>query len=353
MNTAGIFHSQPAYSGQDDVRTHFAERGDAVDRDASGVREGLRELGSRGLLALGAPGNRDGQLGLMAQVIEDVAAGCLSSGFSVWAQRMVIEYLSHSSSCAEHASALSAGTAYGATAMAPALRDIAGIAPVPVVATPDRDGLALNGTIPWSSNLFPQALVVLPARLEDETRVVVSLKTSDPGVHIGHSPELLALNATASGSITLTDATVAHESVLSTHLEEFVHAVRPAFLLLQTAFCAGLAGRALTESECRLDGLNAEFAGQWSILTDDHAGLRDRLLALAGKPDEASYRDLLQLRLDAVTVTTSATRLEATVRGGPGYLTRSATARRLREAAFLPIQAPTEGQLRWELSRCE
>ena len=25
-------------------------------------------------------------------------------------------------------------------------------------------------------------------------------------------------------------------------------------------------------------------------------------------------------------------------------------ARRLREAAFLPVQAPTEGQLRWELS---
>ena len=47
-----------------------------------------------------------------------------------------------------------------------------------------------------------------------------------------------------------------------------------------------------------------------------------------------------------------ATRIEATVRGGTGYLAASAVSRRLREAAFLPIQAPTEGQLRWELSRC-
>jgi alkylation response protein AidB-like acyl-CoA dehydrogenase len=66
----------------------------------------------------------------------------------------------------------------------------------------------------------------------------------------------------------------------------------------------------------------------------------------AGTPE----RELVQLRLDCAHLATATTALEAKVVGGRGYVTTSPTARRLREAAFLPIQAPTEGQLRWELS---
>ena len=37
--------------------------------------------------------------------------------------------------------------------------------------------------------------------------------------------------------------------------------------------------------------------------------------------------------------------------GGAGYVAKSPTARRLREASFLPVQSPTEGHLRYELSK--
>ena len=45
-----------------------------------------------------------------------------------------------------------------------------------------------------------------------------------------------------------------------------------------------------------------------------------------------------------------ATRLELTLAGGRGYLAANAANRRFREAAFLPVQSPSEGHLRWELS---
>jgi alkylation response protein AidB-like acyl-CoA dehydrogenase len=61
-------------------------------------------------------------------------------------------------------------------------------------------------------------------------------------------------------------------------------------------------------------------------------------------------RELVQLRLDCARLATASTALEAKVVGGRAYVTTNPTARRLREAAFLPIQAPTEGQLRWELA---
>ena len=66
----------------------------------------------------------------------------------------------------------------------------------------------------------------------------------------------------------------------------------------------------------------------------------------AGTPE----RELVRLRLECARLATATTALEAKVVGGRAYVTTHPTARRLREAAFLPIQAPTEGQLRWELA---
>jgi alkylation response protein AidB-like acyl-CoA dehydrogenase len=66
----------------------------------------------------------------------------------------------------------------------------------------------------------------------------------------------------------------------------------------------------------------------------------------AGTPE----RELVRLRLDYARLATATIGLEAKVVGGRGYVTTSPTARRLREATFLPIQAPTEGQLWWELA---
>jgi hypothetical protein len=59
--------------------------------------------------------------------------------------------------------------------------------------------------------------------------------------------------------------------------------------------------------------------------------------------------DLARLRLAALDVAAEAVRLESAVAGGSGYLAASDTARRVREAAFLPVQAPTYGQLRREI----
>ena len=55
------------------------------------------------------------------------------------------------------------------------------------------------------------------------------------------------------------------------------------------------------------------------------------------------------LRLDAAHLATSATQLELAVKGGGAYAASSPTARRVREALFLPVQSPTEAQLQWEL----
>lgn len=334
-----------------DVGPWFADRAGRVDQGGCDVRDGLRWLADRDLIAPPGAG-----LAYRVRLVERIADACLSSAFSLWAHLMTIEYLSHGERDDRADDGpradLVAGRLIGSTAMAPALRDVAGLEPVPVLATRAGGGLRLNGPIRWASNLFEGAVVVLPVRLDATARAVVRIRVGDPGVRLAPRPELLALNSTASSSMTLTDVPVPATAVLSEDLPGFVGRIRPAFLLLQSAFCVGLALRAAREAGNHTTGPNTELAEDVRAAAEVAASVDQRLHGLAAEPSAAGRAELLRLRLDAAEVATRATRLESTVRGGASYLALGEASRRLREGAFLPIQAPTEGQLRWELSRC-
>ena len=64
--------------------------------------------------------------------------------------------------------------------------------------------------------------------------------------------------------------------------------------------------------------------------------------AFRAQLSSTQWHDLLRLRLDAMSTAVRAVQLELSALGGRGYLADSPTARRLREAAFLPVQSPTE-----------
>src|SRR5580693_271465 len=101
-----------------DIRAHA----DALDRGEDTSRRSFAALGAAGLLGLGAPGNVDGQLPQMAQVIASISGECMSTGFSVWAHRMAIEYLLTAATpfSVAAAKALFTGTTLGVSGMASA-----------------------------------------------------------------------------------------------------------------------------------------------------------------------------------------------------------------------------------------
>ncbi|MFC4114421.1 acyl-CoA dehydrogenase family protein [Nonomuraea zeae] len=314
----------------------------------------LRDLGRRELLALDA-GPGDTGVTEVAQLIELIAAECLSSAFSFWAHRMVIEYLREAGRDTPLGllrAGLAAGTEVGSTAMAAALQEMSGMRTVPVVATPHAGGFRLDGPIRWASNLVPGAAVVLPARIGDGSeRIVAVVRVGDPGVTVAPPKRLLALNATASSSITLSAARVDAAHVVTDDLAAFVRRARPVLLLLQTAFCLGLAGRATDETRGIIKGEGAVLGPDLEELTAGLAGVAEQARRAQRAPAAADPHEVTRLRYDAAQLTLAATRLEATASGGRGYATDSPVNRRLREAAFLPVQSPSETQLRWELGR--
>jgi len=327
------------------LREQIAGRAAAVDAATDDPRRSLAALNGAELLTLGVPG-LPGSVAEMAAVLGEVAEGCVATAFCAWGHRMTLEYLAPAAD--GRFDELVALQRIGSSAMAGAFKFAAGIEPLAVQGRREGAELVLDGRVPWASNLHADALIVLAAHLDGYGPAVLTLDAGAGGVSVRPANGLLALDATASGTLVFDGARVPADQLLDEPFEQFLARVRRPFLTLQSGFCLGLARAALDAAAGNLDGLGSLFADEHAGLTVQIQDATVRLAALAGDPS-AGRRELVRLRLDAAALARESVRVEAAVTGGRGYVAASPTARRLREAAFLPVQSPTEAHLRWEL----
>lgn len=315
----------------------------AVDRNELSARYGIELLGS---------------LQETARQLREIATVDLSVAFGIWGHTIVITYLRTADTDYVRyvLPALENGTRPGVTGMAPAFKEAAGAGTIDLTATPAEDGYVLNGTLAWASNLADDAVIVTAARTPSGERLLVAFDGCAPGVTLGTPFALLGLNATSSAGVTLDNVPVPAGQVLSRDFVGFISAVRPTFLILQTSECLGVADAAIDAAATRLTGVN-------EVLTEDVEKLRaeithlihtqDLIIAVLDDGATVDRVKLLELRLDAARAAVDATALEVRVAGGAGYAQSSPASRRFREAAFIPVQSPSETQLTWELRRAK
>ena len=339
-----------SYPERERVLALAAEHADAVDAGERSPFENLREIAKDGLLTLG----RTGSLVPQAAVAYDLASQDASTGFSLWAHRSTIAFFDAVNR--ELPEGLAEATTSGTTAMAAAYKEAAGIGPIKVLGTLVEGGVKLNGTVSWASNLYPGGVIVLPVAVQNAqeghpNRYIVTVRQDAPGLKVAYHRNLLALNGTESGTIIFEDVFVPTEDILTKDFAGFLAKVTAPFLLVQSAFCLGLAAGALQSAAEHLQVSGGIFKQEFEGLLGTYRALRDTLLRLAAEPENAQKRDLLQLRLDVSHLATAATHCELQTVGGAGYVAGSPTARRVREVTFLPVQSPTEGHLRYELAK--
>lgn len=350
-------HRRP---GLEEIATTVAGRAREVDTSRADPRATLGLLSPQGLLDLGIEDVHAGHpnadaVAAMADVLEGLAFECLTSAFVTWAHRMTLEYLARGRRTPGNDAALEAlrrVDLIGVTAMATGMKALAGMEPLGVTGAMVEGRLRISGRIPWASNLVPGAVIVLPVAVEDGRRLVVRITRDDPGVQIRPATGLMALDATASGMATLEAVAVEDDAVLSEDFATFAAGFRPTFLILQTALAIGVARRAATEGQARLDRPGLE--GLRGCVEDVGARVQEltrrwRTLPLTTS-SAAELRELLAVRLEASILVGDAARVESAVAGGAGYVASSPTSRRLRESTFFPVQSPSEAQLRAELA---
>lgn len=333
------------------VTAYFEPRAAAIDSGTADIREGLAYV-QRELLPDAAP-----DLPCLVRTLATIAWSDVSSAFSLWSHQMVLAYLrwaeEDSPLRVELIPRLLRADLLGSTGLAPALAHLLTGDPLPIRARSDGDALVLDGRLHWASNLFPSGFVlVVPVQPDDGPPLIVAIPGDAPGLTVEQSPPLLALQGTASAAVTLRGVRIDRRWVISTDLARFMDAVRPTLLLLQGSFSWGLAARSRSEAHARL-------RGDTDVFQADVADLRARLAEsartanaiLANGIAASGPAAILRWRLAVAQIAAAAVALEAKLSGGRGFVATSPTARRLREAAFLPIQSPTEGQLRLALTR--
>ncbi|MDI3340944.1 MAG: acyl-CoA dehydrogenase family protein [Sphaerobacter sp.] len=334
------------------IGAYFEPRAAAIDAGTADVREGLTWLHQELLSPEASPTLLD-----VGAVIATVAWFDLSSAFSLWSHRAVLAYLATlpegSFLRATLAPRLQRVELLGATALAPAIAHVLEQAPLPVTARRAGRALVLDGRIPWASNLFPPGFVLVTVVAgPDGPPCVVAIPGDAPGFQVAPYPALLALQATGSSALTLAQTPIGEEWILSDDFPGFMRRVRPVLLLLQACFSWGLAARSLAEARAHLRGASTVFLPEIAEMDARLARLGGAIRrAVADGGQSLGMRAVVELRLDIARLAAAAVAVEAKVLGGRGFLAGSGTARRLREAAFLPIQSPTEAQLLLELSR--
>jgi alkylation response protein AidB-like acyl-CoA dehydrogenase len=339
----------------------FGARAAAVDCGQIPAHEGVRHAARRGWLGYGISSELGGwgeDLEPMVEVIALAARGCFASAFSLWSQRMLAAYLAASPNAFLRSDVLPSvlqGERFGSTGLANAMRHAVGLEPLMLRASRWPGGFTLTGRLPWASNLVPGRFIVAVAAVGDDGQEILFAVPADtPGLVREADFSLVALEATATTGLEFNDASVPDRWMLSDDFGAFMATVRPTFLLLQCGFCWGLAEAALLAAAGARDGLAQQ------VLAAELQATQDALEELAGRiRSHSRIRDwttdaltaLLQVRLDIATLAVQSVWLELTAMGGAAYRKTGPTARRIREVAFLPIQAPTVIQLRWELSR--
>jgi len=326
----------------------------AVDGDAEADRRPtLARLAGAGALGLGLPGTGSSHVDQVG-VLSELAGACMSTAFSAWAHRMTVEYLVRHGGPELHtlAAAVLDGEVPGSTALAATFRAAAGLENLPVTVDRSSGTARATGFVSWASNLYDDAVVVVGVRDAGVNRLAM-FRTTDPGVTVRPVTGLLALDASRSGSIVLDGVPLTAASFLAEPFPSFVASVRPTFLAFQSALCVGLAQASLDASRSPT-GVARSLIPELDEETATLASLRAQLTDLAGWLDHRAGPvpvHPVRLRLDVAHLARRATQLELAVKGGAAYTASSPTARRVREALFLPVQSPTEAQLQWELRR--
>lgn len=348
-----------------ELLTQVSESAASMDAGTAHPREVFPALAAAGLIDLGAPANTDGQLVQQAAVVEALAARSLSTAFALWGHRMSIEYLAAAGG--DYAEGLLAqlrtGEVPGVSGMASAFKTYAGAGSLDLMVDRGEDGgLLLSGGLPWASNLYQDAIVLAAAygpaddldAAGERKRLILAFRLSAEGVEVGRDLNLLALQGTASTSVKVEGVRLEPQQILTEDFEEFMGRCRPTFAVLQSSFCLGLATESFCQVQAKLTGLNEVFLDDFRQLGDDLGAAKEQLADFAARVAGANppeRREVLALRLEAGRLAVALAALEVKTAGGKGFITDSAPNRRFREATFIPVQSPSEAQLRWELAK--
>lgn len=319
----------------------------------------LKQLGDADIFRHGvatAHGGLGDSLQQAIEAIAQVAEYSLTAAFVAWSQRTYIHYIVHAD--LTHAKArfaqLLAGEYAGATGLSNAIKYLSGCEALNIQADVEGEAWRLNGRLPWVTNFHPQGFSVAVAAHSDAGTKLFLVPSNRIGFQRQPNLDLIGLRGSSTAAATLTDLFVTEADVLSHDAQLTLHQLRPAFVGLQCGLAIGLIRRCVKNIQDKKHA--ALLHPQLSHLQQQlQQQLQELYQGLAQQQFIAHPQALYQIRIALSALSQQAIQLELVSSGGQCYLngddpSGSGFARRLTEAAFIPIVTPSVLQLQHELA---
>jgi alkylation response protein AidB-like acyl-CoA dehydrogenase len=338
------------------------DNADQLDTSSTLAAEIVPRLAEAGQFGIGVPARFGGSDGTTADAIEAIAAVAehsLTAAFVFWGQRTFIEYLLQGENAAlreRWTADLVAGRQAGATGLSNAMKFLSGIESLQITATPDADGLRLDGGLAWITNLRKEgflaaAAVTMP---DGAAPAVVAFADILPGAVRSADLDLLALRGSNTAAVRLDQVWIGAGDVIAIDARAWLPGVRPSFLGMQCGMSIGLARASLRAAHALSVAMRGPLLPRIEEL---QAELEGHTVALKTGVLDGSFRTaapaIFRLRIALAAIVQQAVMLELQASGGKAYLQDRDTgfARRWREAAFIPIVTPSLTQLQVELDK--
>lgn len=334
---------------------------EALDTDQSCAAEVLPRLVRARAVAVGVPEALGGTGGTVADAIGVVAAVAqrsLTAAFVLWGHRTFIEYVLQSDNEAlrdRWLAPLLAGEIAGATGLSNAMKYLSNIESLQMHAARHPDGFALTGSLPWITNLRREGFIAAAAFDHDDGAPpsIFAIPHDAPGVERSDDLDLIGLRASNTAAMRVEGTVLDERHRITADARTYLARARPAFLGLQCGMSIGLARRALLAtaeaSASSRESIRAEIGELEAKLADQTAQLEQGVL------DNSFYErpaTMFELRIALADTVARAVSLEVQATGGRGYLRgQGGTARRVREASFIPIVTPSLVQLKAQLAQ--
>ena len=345
----------------DGLVTWLNTHAEALDSDQAQADQLLPMLASGGLFRVAVPvaqGGTGGPGSDAVAVAATLAEHSLAAAFVFWAQRVVVECVLRSPNrelAQDLLPPLLDGTLAGAPGLSNAMRSLGGLGKMQSQFMPAVEGAVVQGGIPWATNLRRDGFVAVIAaeHAADASQAVFAVPHCAAGVSRGNDQDLLGLRATNTAALKFDDVLLAPRWEIHPHAKTFLPEIRPMMLAIQCGLGLGLATASLRAARSRtiahsilvaeLDELECAIGDYWCTLST----------TLDAGHFETAPAELFDLRIKMVALATSAVHLELQALGARAY-DRGANqdfARRMREAAFLPILTPSLVQIKTALAR--
>jgi alkylation response protein AidB-like acyl-CoA dehydrogenase len=308
-------------------------------------------------------GGADGTIADAIEALANVAEHSLAAAFVFWGQRTFIEYLLQSPNQGLRTrwlGALLSGELAGATGLSNAMKYLSRIEPLQMKARPLDAGpgakarWTLDGSLPWITNLRPEGFVAAAAfdHADNAPPSIFAIPHDATGVQRSADLDLIALRSSNTAALSVQGVVLDDSFLITDDAPAWLARVRPGFLGLQCGMSIGLARRCLAAIAEAGEGSRAAVASEAAQLTRELDVLVQRLEhGVLDGSFLAAPASLFEIRIALAGVVASAIHLEIQASGGRGYLrAQGGTARRAREAAFVPIITPSLVQLKNQLA---